>query len=100
MNWPLAGLVSTDEHLAWATRGPRGFVRACSFLNVRRARPKGNFGLRFVISSPNSFVFLPAAKSIPFAIEIYLIEDWGYSWHVCPGGASAGAVAQRSPPQT
>src|ERR1700720_4452964 len=58
-----------------------------------------NFGLPCVSSSLHSFVCHNAPKGYPHCL-IYLIDDQRYSWHVCPGGASAGAVAQRSPPRT
>ena len=58
-----------------------------------------NFGLPCVSSSLHSFVCHNAPKGYSHCL-IYLIDDQRYSWHVCPGGASAGAVAQRSPPRT
>jgi hypothetical protein len=58
-----------------------------------------NFGLPCLSSSLHSFVCYNAKKDIIIAL-IYLIDDQRYSWHVFPGDASAGAVAQRSPPRT
>jgi hypothetical protein len=58
-----------------------------------------NFGLPRLSSSLHRFVCYSAQKDIIIAL-IYLIDDQRYSWHVFPGGASVGAVAQRSPPRT
>src|ERR1700730_18032622 len=98
----LAG-ISRGEPFVGAERlrqATPGFENACreqigfSGVEIRRAR---QYRQQRAVRKP--VPRMPPKKDIIISL-MYLIDDQRYSWHVCPGGASAGAVAQRSPPRT